>query len=129
MMISTPRFMGGCSGKAASGGQETEEADMLKKNRIPHKLDPLLLLTLLVTLSVFMTSAVDAADTSFFSNPNLPDLINGDVTLAEVGHRGADIHMSFQTPVNEIYNEPLESRDASLNVPVADLFLSVRIPW
>ena len=126
MMISTPRFMGGCSGKAASGGQETEEADMLKRNRIPHKLDPLLLMTLLVTLSVFMTTAVDAADASFFSNPNLPDLINGDVTLAEVGHRGADIHMSFQTPVN---NERLESRDASLNVPVADLFLSVRIPW
>ena len=101
---------------------------MFRKKRIIRKPDPLMLMTLLVSLSVLMTTTVDAGE-SFFSNPNLPDLINGDITLTEVGHRGAGIHMSFQTPVNEINNAQPGNLDAGHNEPVADVFLSVRIPW
>jgi hypothetical protein len=101
---------------------------MLRKKRIIRTPDPLMLMTLLVCLSVFMTTAVDASE-SFFSNPNLPDLINGDIKLTEVGHRGAGIHMSFQTPLDEMSNTQPGKLDASQNVPAADVFLSVRIPW
>lgn len=106
----------------------TEEAVMLRKKHIFRKLDPLMLMTLLVSLSVFMTTAVDASE-SFFSNPNLPDLINGDITLTEVGKGGAGIHMSFQTPATVIQNEQHDYRDGSDSVPAPDLLLSVRIPW
>jgi hypothetical protein len=112
----------------ASTRKATKEAVMLRKKRIIRKLDPLMLMTLLVSLSVFMTTAVDASE-SFFSKPNLPDLINGDIKLTEVGHRGAGFHMSFQTPINELNNAQPGIRDASQNVPAADVFLSVRIPW
>lgn len=108
--------------------QQIEEVAMMRKKRIIRKLDPLVLMTLLVSLSVFMTTAVDASE-SFFSNPNLPDLISGDIKLTEVGHRGAGIHMSFQTPVIGMSNAQPGSRDASENVPAADVLLSVRIPW
>lgn len=124
-----PRDSRGWCGKAASTGQEIEEASMLKKNRILRKLDPLLLLTLLVSLSVFMTSTVDAADEPFLSTPNLPDLFDGDVFLTKTGHRGADVYMSFQTPSNKVYNEQPGGLDASVYVPVPDLFMSMRIRW
>ena len=108
--------------------QQIEEVAMMRKKRIIRKLDPLVLMTLLVSLSVFMTTAVDASE-SFFSNPNLPDLISGDIKLTEVGHRGAGIHMSFQTPVIGMSNARPASRNAGENVPAADVLLSVRIPW
>ena len=108
--------------------QQIEEVAMLRKKRIIRKLDPLMLMTLLVSLSVFMTTAVDASE-SFFSNPNLSDLIGGDIKLTEVGHRGAGIHMSFQAPVIGSSNARPAGRDASENVPAADVLLSVRIPW
>ncbi len=60
-----------------------------------------MLVTLLVGMSVFMTTAVDASE-SFFSNPNLQDLLNGEITLTEVGHQGAGLHMSFQTPATGV---------------------------
>ena len=101
---------------------------MLKKKRNIRKPDPLMLVTLLVGLSFFMMTAVDASE-SFFSAPNLPDLIDGDITLTKVGHQGAGIHMSFQTPATAFANSQPESRNASQNEPVADVFLSVRIPW
>jgi hypothetical protein len=85
-------------------------------------------MTLLVSLSVFMTTAVDAGET-FFNNPNLSDLINGDIKLTEVGHRGAGIHMSFQNPINDFNNAGTGARDAGRIVPAADVALSVRIPW
>lgn len=87
-----------------------------------------MLMTLLVSLGVFMTTAVDASE-SFFSNPNLPDLINGDITLTEVGKGGAGIHMSFQTPATIIQNEEHDFRYGSESEAAPDLFLSVRIPW
>jgi hypothetical protein len=113
---------------APESQDQIEEVVMLKNKRNIRKPDPLMLVTLLVSLSVFMTTAVDASE-SFFSNPNLPDLINGEITLTEVGHQGAGLHMSFQTPATGFMNGQSESRDASQNEPVADVFLSVRIPW
>jgi hypothetical protein len=101
---------------------------MMRKKRITRKLDPLMLMTMLVSLSVFMTTAVDAGET-FFSNPNLSDLINGDIKLTEVGHRGAGVHMSFQTPLDDVSSATPGNRDASQNVAAADVLLSLRIPW
>ena len=87
-----------------------------------------MLISLLVSLSVFMTAAVDASE-GFFSKPNLPDLIAGDITLTEVGRSGAGIHMSFQTPATAVQNAQQDFRNGSRGEPAADLFLSVRIPW
>jgi hypothetical protein len=106
----------------------TEEAVMLRKKHIFRKPDPLMLISLLVSLSVFMTTAVDASE-SFFSKPNLPDLIAGDITLTEVGRSGAGIHMSFQTPATVVQNEHHDLRNGSQSELPADLFLSVHIPW
>ena len=101
---------------------------MLRKKRIYRKPESLMLMALLISLSVFMTTAVDAGET-FFSNPNLPDLINGDIKLTEVGHHGAGVHMSFQTPANNLSNTKPGNLDATQYVPAADISLSVRIPW
>lgn len=101
---------------------------MHRKKRIIRKPDPLMLMALLVSLSMLMTTTVDAGE-SFFSDPNLSDLVNGDLKLTEVGHRGAGIHMFFQTPVNELDDVAPDPREFAQNEPVADFFLSVRIPW
>ena len=101
---------------------------MLTRKRFFRKPDPLMLVSLLVSLSVLMTTVVDASE-SFFSKPNLPDLIAGDITLTEVGRGGAGIHMSFQTPATAVQNERHDFRNGSRGEPAADLFLSVRIPW
>lgn len=101
---------------------------MFGKKRINRKPDPMMLMTLLVGLSVFMTTAVDAGET-FFSNPNLSDLINGDIKLTEVGHRGAGLHMSFQTPLDDVSSAKPGNRDVDQNVAAADVVLSLRIPW
>ena len=101
---------------------------MLRKKRNFRKADPLMLITFLVSLSVFMTTAVDASET-FFSNPNLPDLINGNIKLTKVGHNGAGIHMFYKTPANELTDTRPENLDSSLNQSAPDVFLSLRVPW
>ena len=101
---------------------------MLREKRNFRKLDPLMLITFLVSLSVFMTTAVDASGT-FFSNPNLPDLINGDIKLTEVGHNGAGIHIFYKTPANELTDTRPENLNSSLNEAAPDVFLSLRVPW
>ena len=106
----------------------TEEAAMLRNKRFFRKPDPLVLLSVLVSLSVFMTTVVDASE-SFFSNPNLPDLIDGNITLTEVGRSGAGIHMSFQTPATRVENEQHDFRNGRQSEPEPDLFLSLHIPW
>jgi hypothetical protein len=124
-IYSTLLFQGGWN-----TGQQvpTEEAVMPRRKHFFRKPDPLMLMTLLVSLGVFMTTAVDASE-SFFSNPNLPDLINGDITLSAVGHRGAGVHMSFQTPATIIEEEQHDYRNGTHSTPAPDIFLSVRIPW
>ena len=101
---------------------------MLKQKRFLRKPDPLMLVSLLVSLSVFTTTAVDAGE-SFFSKPNLPDLIAGNITLTEIGRTGGGLHLSFQTPATTVKNEQHDFRNGSLREPAADLSLSVRIPW
>ena len=101
---------------------------MLRKKRNFRKPDPLMLITLLVSLSVFMTTAVDANET-FFSNPNLPDLINGDLTLTKIGHIGAGIHMFYKTPANELTDTHSGNLNGSQNEAAPDVFLSLRVPW
>jgi len=101
---------------------------MLRNKRFFRKPDPLMLIFVLVSLSVFMTTAVDAGE-SFFSKPNLPDLIAGNITLAEVGRHGAGIHLSFQTPATFIQKEQHDFRNGSQSEPAPDFSFSVRIPW
>ena len=101
---------------------------MLREKRNFRKPDPLMLITFLVSLSVFMTTAVDASET-FFSNPNLPDLIIGDIKLTEVGHNGAGIHIFYKTPANELTDTRPENLNSSLNEAAPDVFLSLRVPW
>jgi len=101
---------------------------MLRKKRNFRKPDPLMLITFLVSLSVFMTAAVDANET-FFSKPNLPDLINGDIVLTKIGHRGAGVHMFYRTPANEFTDERPSSLYSDQNEAAPDVFLSVQIPW
>ena len=101
---------------------------MLKKKCTFRKPDPLMLITFLVSLSFFMTTAVDANET-FFSNPNLPDLINGDIVLTKVGHRGAGVHMFYRTPANEFTDERPSGLYSGPNETSPDVFLSFQIPW
>ena len=101
---------------------------MFQRKHFFRKPDPLMLISLLLGLSVLMTTAVDASE-SFFSKPNLPDLIAGDITLTEVGRSGAGIHMSFQTPATVVQNELHDLRNGSQSEAPADLFLSLRMPW
>ena len=115
---------------------------MLRKKCNFRKPDPLMLITLLVSLSVFMTTAVDANETffsnmttavdaneTFFSNPNLPDFINGDITLTKIGHRGGGVHMFYKTPANALTETRPVSLNSSLNEAAPDVFLSLRVPW
>jgi hypothetical protein len=61
--------------------------------------------------------------------PNLPDFVNGDITLTKIGHRGAGIHMFYKTPANVFTDTRPGNLDSSLNETAPDVFLSLRVPW
>jgi len=101
---------------------------MLRKKCNFRKPAPLMLITVLVSLSIFLTTAVDAKET-FFSNQKLDDLINGNVMLTKVGHHGAGVHMFFKNPANEFMYKESASLNGGQHKPVADISLSLRVPW
>jgi hypothetical protein len=93
-----------------------------------RKLDPLMLLAVLVMLGVMMTSTV-SADESFISKPNFTDLQDGDITLARSERGGAGIHMSLISPSGLNGNSQsgyILTSDALLK---PDIYLSLRLPW
>jgi hypothetical protein len=101
---------------------------MLRKKHHFRKPDPLVLMAILVGLGVLMTTAVHANET-FFSNPSLPDLVNGDIVLTSIGHHGAGVRMFYKTPANEFTGELPESLHSDQNKTAPDVYLSVHIPW
>ena len=101
---------------------------MLGNKKLIRKPDPLMLLTLLVFVGMFMTTAVDAGET-FFSNPDLADLLDGEVKLAEAGRGDVEFHMSFQTPASVYEGMQASSRNQQQSISLSDVYLSVRLPW
>jgi hypothetical protein len=101
---------------------------MLRWKHPYRKPDPLLVLTLLVSLAVMVTSAVNAADaidyTLDFSN-----LKDGEVQIVPPGHHGATMHMSYQT--NPYMYEPPAIRRLDTQLPASSptFYLSLRVPW
>ena len=101
---------------------------MFRDKHTHRKLDPLLLLAILVSLAVLMTSAVDAAE-PFYKTLSLADIQDQEVQLTPVGKHGAGFHMSYQT--NPYIYEPVTSSRTNLQQVAASptFFLSVRVPW
>jgi len=101
---------------------------MFRDKHTPRKLDPLLLLAILVSLAVLMTSAVDAAE-PFYKTLSLADIQAQEIQLTPVGKHGAGFHMSYQT--NPYIYEPVTSSRTNLQQVAASptFFLSVRVPW
>jgi len=101
---------------------------MFRDKHSHRKLDPLMLLAILVSLAVLMTSAVDAAE-PFYNTLSLADIQDQEVQLTPVGRHGAGVHMSYQS--NPYMYEPAKSNRTNLQ-PVTSsptFFLSVRVPW
>ena len=104
------------------------EPVMLGNKKLIRKPDPLMLLILLVSMGVFMTAAVDAGET-FFTNPSLTDLLDGDVRLAEAGRGDVGLHMSFQAPASVYEGMQADNRNQQQSVSLSNVYLSVRLPW
>jgi len=102
---------------------------MMKSRHTKHRLDPLVLLALLVTLGVMMTSTVGAAELSIFSKPSLDDLQDGDITLARAEHGGAGIHMSFMSPSELCRNSDPDAVVTGDYGTLPDIYLSLRLSW
>jgi len=102
---------------------------MLGNKKLIRKPDPLMLLTLLVSMGVFMTTAVDAGET-FFSKPSLADLWAGDIRLAEAARGDVGVHMTFQTPAT-VYDGGMQAdnRNRQQSISPPNVYLSVRLPW
>jgi len=101
---------------------------MFGNKNLIRKPDPLMLLTLLVCVGAFTTTAVDAGET-FFSNPTLADLRDGDLRLAEAGGGDVGVHMTFQTPATAYDGMHADSRNRQQSVSSPNVYLSVRLPW
>ena len=101
---------------------------MLGNKNLIRKPDPLMLLTLLVFVGMFATTAVDAGET-FFSDPGLVDLLDGEVKLAEAGRGDVGFHMTFQTPASVYERVHAGSRNQQQSISLSNVYLSVRLPW
>jgi len=101
---------------------------MFRDKHTHRKLDPLMLLVILVSLAVLMTSVVDAAE-PFYNTLSLADIQDQEVQLTPVGRHGAGLHMSYQS--NPYIYEPAKLNRANVQQVAASptFFLSVRVPW
>jgi hypothetical protein len=94
-------------------------------NRRP---DALLLLTLIVSLGVFMSTGATAADT-LFSKDGFSRLMDGDMKLAQVGNQGAGLHMTFKSPSRESDALYVSRADGNYSSKDHGVHLSVQMPW
>ena len=101
---------------------------MMKNRNTKYRLDPLMLLALLVMLAVMMTSTASAEE-SFLSKPSFSDLEDGDITLNEAKRNGATVHMSFMSPSVIHVNNPSEQVIIDQQGKMPDVYLSLRLPW
>jgi len=101
---------------------------MKKGRHTRHKLDPLMLLAVMVTVGVMITSTASAEEPST-GKPGLADLQDGDITLVTAKHGGAAIHMSFLPPSVVYGNNESDQVLAIDTLALPDLYLSVRLSW
>jgi len=101
---------------------------MIRDKHSYRKLDPLMLLVILVSLGVLMTSAVDAAE-PFYNTLSMTDIRDQEVMLTPVGKHGVGMHMSYQT--NPYIYEPIKFNRNNVQQVASSptFFLSVRVPW
>lgn len=100
----------------------------MKSKYTRPKIDPLMLLALLVTLGVVMTSTVSAAE-KFPGKTNVSILEDGEITLARAEHGRAGIHMSFMSPSGLNGDKQSSHLLASELLSMPDVYFSVRLPW
>jgi len=75
-----------------------------------------------------LVSTATAADT-FFSKPDLGDLMDGDVTVARMGQRGPAVHMSFISPADVRVGKTVTASAVRQSTAMPEVYLSVRLPW
>jgi len=101
---------------------------MMKSRFTRRRLDPLMLLAVLVTLGVMVTSTAGAAD-SFLRKPSFTDLEDGDITLTGEERGRAGIHMSFMSPSALYGNSQSGYLVTGSAVTLPDIYFSLRLPW
>jgi hypothetical protein len=100
----------------------------MKSENTKRRLDPLMLLAVMVITGVMMTSPVSAAE-SFLSKPNFTDLQDGDIILAGTKHGSPGIHMSFLSPSELYANSHSGHVVMGFTGTMPDVYLSLRLPW
>jgi hypothetical protein len=101
---------------------------MMKSKHSRRRLDPLILLAVLVTLGVMLTSTAGAAD-SFLRKPSFTDLEDGDITLTGEERGRAAIHLSFMSP-SALYGSSQSSFPVTgSTTTLPDVYFSLRLPW
>ena len=125
--MATPlKEMNFAAGHGSSPDQQ--EVVMMKNRNTRQRVDPLMLLTLLVMLGVMMTSTASAEEL-FLSKPSFSDLEDGDITLAGAEQEGAAIHMSFMSP-SVLYGNNQSGQVVTNQIGlVPDVYLTLRLPW
>lgn len=78
--------------------------------------------------TVLMSSSVAAAET-FFSNPDLDDLMDGDVKVARIGQRGPGVHMSFISPAAVRHGQTVNAGAVRQATTRPEVYLSIQFPW
>lgn len=101
---------------------------MFRNKHTHRKLDPLMLLAILVSLAVLLTSVADAAE-PFYYKLSLADLQDQEIQLTPSGRHGAGLHMSYQS--NPYIYEPVKYNRTSVQQVASSptFFLSLRVPW
>lgn len=91
-----------------------------------RKPDSLVLLALVVTVGMLVSTGTSAAE-SLFSKASISELIEGNMKLAPVGHRGG-LHMTFKSPSRE-NNAVYVSRADNYSGKDSGVHLSFQMPW
>jgi len=105
------------------------EVDMKKGKQILRKADPLMLLTALVAAGVLFTTVVDAGEGFRLGSLDFADILDGDVTMAQVGRSGAGLHLSVESASGKQQLLPASRMSAREQMNMPGVFLSVRAPW
>ena len=92
--------------------------------------DSMLLLAMLVSASILLTTAAGAAETgTLFSNPDLGDFLDGDVTVIRMGPHGPAVHMSLIDPDALQLDGQGNARAVGQIPATPELYFTIRLPW
>ena len=102
---------------------------MKKGKQTLRKPDPLVLLTVLVAVGVLVTTGVDAGERFRLGSQNFADMLDGDVSLTQLGHSGAGLHLSVESVPGTQQLLTASQMSGREQNKMPGVFLSVRMPW